>query len=86
MSLSIYLQPLEENIASKKNWNQNTIGQTVSHYNEELNLIDFDIALIGVMEQRGHKGNDGCGSAPDRIREQFYSLYHLFSENTRIVD
>lgn len=86
MSLSIYLQPLEEIIASKNNWNQNTIGQTVSHYNGEVNLIDFDIALIGVMEQRGHKGNDGCGSAPNRIREQLYGLYHRFGEKTRILD
>ncbi len=86
MSLSIYLNQLDKRIVSKENWNKNTIGKTVTHYSEGINLFEFDIAFIGVMEQRGNNGNEGCGSAPDRIREQLYGLYHRFGEKTRILD
>lgn len=86
MSLSIYLNSLEESFTSKKNWKKNTIGDTITHYNDEVKLFNYDIAIIGVMEQRGHVGNDGCGSAPDRIRERFYSLFHRWGEGANILD
>ena len=86
MSLSIYLNRLDKSIVSKENWNKNTIGKTITQYSEDVNLFEFDIAVIGVMEQRGNNGNEGCGSAPDRIREQLYGLYHRFGEKTRILD
>ena len=86
MSLSIYLNQLDKSIVSKENWNKNTIGKTITQYSEDVNLFEFDIAVIGVMEQRGNNGNEGCGSAPDRIREQLYGLYHRFGEKTRILD
>ena len=86
MSLSIYLNSPDESFTSKKNWKKNTIGETITHYNDEVKLFNYDIAIIGVMEQRGHVGNDGCGSAPDRIRERFYSLFHRFGDNANILD
>ena len=48
--------------------------------------VEFDIAIIGVMEQRGNVGNDGCGSAPNRIREKFYELYNRFDSKANIID
>ena len=86
MSLSIYLNPLNEVFTSKNKWKKNTIGDTVTQYVDGLKLFDYDIAIIGVMEQRGHIGNDGCGSAPDRIRERLYSLFHRFGENVNLLD
>ena len=56
MSLGIYLNPLDQKFLSEKNWKKQTIGQTISQYVDDLKLVDYDIALIGVMEQRGHKG------------------------------
>ena len=49
-------------------------------------MFEFDIAIIGVMEQRGNVGNDGCGSAPNRIREKFYELYNRFDSKANIID
>lgn len=86
MSLSIYLNPLNEVFTSKNNWKKSTIGDTITQYVDGVKLFDYDIAIIGVMEQRGNVGNDGCGSAPDRIRERFYSLFHRFGENTNLLD
>jgi arginase family enzyme len=86
MSLSIYLNPLEAGLSSKNNWKKNTIGATITHYTDESKLVNYDIAILGVMEQRGHVDNDGCGSAPDRIREKFYSLFHRFGEKANVLD
>ena len=86
MSLSIYLNPLNEVFTSKNNWKKSTIGDTITQYVDGVKLFDYDIAIIGVMEQRGNVGNDGCGSAPDRIRESLYSLFHRFGENTNLLD
>jgi arginase family enzyme len=86
MSLGIYLNSVDEKIISKERWKKNTIGQTITHYSDNVDLKSYDIAIIGVMEQRGQRGNDGCGSAPDKIREQFYSLFHRFGEKVRILD
>lgn len=86
MSLGIYLNPLDENLSISKNWNRNTVGETITHYNDEVKLFEFDIAIIGVMEQRGNVGNDGCGSAPNRIREKFYELYNRFDSKVNIID
>ncbi len=86
MRLSIYLNSLEQNFTSKEKWKNNSIGQTITHYYDDVKLIEYDIAIIGVMEQRGHVGNDGCGSAPNKIREHFYSLFHRFGNFANIID
>ena len=86
MSLGIYLNPLDETLSISKNWNRHTVGETITHYNDEVKLFEFDIAIIGVMEQRGNVGNDGCGSAPNRIREKFYELYNRFDSKANIID
>ena len=38
-------------------------------------LHSFDIALIGVGDDRGSSGNKGSAAGPDAIRKQFYKLY-----------
>ena len=86
MSLGIYLNPLDEPLSVSKNWKRNTVGETITHYNDEVKLFEYDIAIIGVMEQRGNVGNDGCGSAPNRIREKFYELYNRFDNKVNIID
>ena len=60
MSLGIYLNPLNEPLSVSKNWKRNTVGETITHYNDEVKLFEYDIAIIGVMEQRGNVGNDGA--------------------------
>ena len=85
MELSIYLESLLAELSSSDRWQKNSLGYTITQYNDDLNLLDFDIAVIGVMEERGSTNNQGCGDAPNRIREQFYGLFHRF-ENVKILD
>jgi len=37
-------------------------------------LNEIDIAIIGVVENRGAVNNSGCKEAPSHVREKFYSL------------
>lgn len=38
-------------------------------------LIGIDLAIIGVMEDRGSLRNSGCAEAPDAVRHHLYKLY-----------
>jgi arginase family enzyme len=56
-------------------------------YSDETNFPDlqeFDVAIIGVEEERGTL-NKGCGKAPNEVRKWFYSLFAHW-KNIRIVD
>lgn len=86
MSLSIYLSQLTPSFSNPNKWKRNTMGTSIVQYTDEVKLFDYDIAIVGVMEQRGHIGNDGCGSAPDRIREQFYQLANRLDDKVKILD
>ena len=85
MELSIYLESLVAELSSSDSWEKNSLGCTITQYTDDSNLLDFDIAILGVMEERGATNNQGCGNAPNRIREQFYGLFHRF-ENVKILD
>lgn len=49
------------------------------------NLDKFDIALIGIPEDRGSLYNQGAENAPDNIRKYFYSLFSHWT-NLRMID
>lgn len=40
-------------------------------------LDNVKIALVGVGESRNSNGNDGCASAPDKVRNAFYELSYI---------
>jgi len=52
---------------------------------EEPDLTNIDIALLGVTESRNSKNNEGCCTAPDEIRKEFYKLYY-WKNNVSILD
>tara|TARA_B100000795_G_C22804777_1_gene444134 strand:+ start:1156 stop:2319 length:1164 start_codon:yes stop_codon:yes gene_type:complete len=86
MELSIYLESIVAELSSTEKWKKNTLGYSIQQYSDDIKLVDYDVALVGVMEERGASGgNKGCGSAPDRVREQLYGLFHRF-ENVKILD
>jgi len=85
MELSIYLESIIAEISSTEKWKKNTLGYSIQQYSDDIKLSDYDIAFIGVMEERGASDNKGCGSAPNRVREQLYGLFHRF-DNVKILD
>ena len=77
MDISVFLKPLD---ASKFNYsgNQKTaFGNVITKYTQQEKFPDiegYQIAIIGVGEDRGAVHNDGTCNAPDVIREKLYDL------------
>ncbi|HEY0900042.1 MAG TPA: formimidoylglutamase [Sphingobacteriaceae bacterium] len=89
MSLADFFSPIDLSKFTPKN------GFYASHYGSKVEVFtdafpdleegQYDIALIGVQEDRNAVNNQGCSLGPDYIRERFYQL-NEGSYNTRVVD
>ncbi len=80
MDISIYFEPVSyEEINFFENPDNGRLGdiiQTTGELEEINNLSSFDIAILGIKEDRNAVNNTGCDEAPHEIRKY---LYHLFS-------
>lgn len=89
MSLSDFFSPLVlEKFTPKQGFYTSQLGMKTSFYTEkfpELNEKLYDIAIVGVKDDRAAVNNSGCSLGPDYFREQFY-LLHEGAFNCRIVD
>jgi formiminoglutamase len=88
MSLGIYLQGLSSEFTETENWSKNTIGSTMSFYNEDEHrgvLSSATVAIVGVEEVRGAEVPYDAASSVKNIRNEFYRLYNHFS-GINIVD
>jgi len=47
---------------------------------KEPDLSNIDIAILGVPEARYSAHNEGCSTAPDEIRKEFYKLFYWKNE------
>lgn len=65
------------------NYKDNQFLKSIELYNGQ-NVSDFNIALIGVGEERS-SSNKGCAQAPNHIRKYLYRLMKLNSD-TKIID
>ncbi|MDD3637444.1 MAG: formimidoylglutamase [Bacteroidales bacterium] len=79
MELSIFLEPVQVQLPEKP-WRpgRKRLGETLVIYREKDAFPDLEevkLAIIGVKEDRNAIGNEGCGKAPDLIREAFYQLF-----------
>jgi arginase family enzyme len=77
MDISSYFQPLEKLPYESDEDQRSILRDKVKRYVKGTAFPDisgYDMAIIGVGEDRGSVRNDGCNDAPDRIREKFYAL------------
>ena len=89
MSLSDFFSPINiEKLTPKELFFISQMGEKMEIYSNDFPDLQegkFDIALVGVLEDRNSVNNQGAALAPDYIREKFYTLnegdYH-----TKIVD
>ena len=80
-----FFKPIE---LERDSYSENQIGRVVSAYTNDSDfpeLQDIDMAILGVCEDRRANANVGCATAPDKVRDYFYSLYPG-SFRPRIVD
>lgn len=89
MTLSDFFSPIDpEKFTPKNGFFTSQLGMKVEFYTNtfpDLEEGKFDLAIIGVKDDRGAVNNNGCSLAPDYFREQFY-LLNEGQTTTRIVD
>ena len=78
MELSAYFQPVSlETIGYREDEFFTNIGKVATIYHEGgefPELKNVNLALIGVCDDHGTDGNEGCKDAPDQIRRFLYRL------------
>jgi len=89
MDISAFLNPVKEEVVEnchlthKKQFGNTT---TIFKNEEEFpNLEGFQVAILGVEEERYAVDNEGCKDGPDAIRHALYPLFNHWPE-LKIVD
>ncbi len=89
MTLSDFFSPIDiEKFTPRNGFLTSQLGMKVEFYTDafpDLEEEKYDLAIIGVKDDRGAVNNNGCSLAPDYFREQFY-LLNEGQVPTRIVD
>jgi len=72
-----FLTPVDkETILEDTELHPGQMGNYIFIYSgTEFELSDFNIAFIGVNEDRGSANNPGSGKTPDLVRRELYKLY-----------
>jgi len=87
MNYKDFFNPVSLNLSSPSFLNENAFCRKINIHVEGQtieNLDDFQIAIIGVCEDR-NSDNNGSAHAPDKIREALYSLF-WFKRKLKIID
>ncbi|MEO5909832.1 MAG: formimidoylglutamase [Pelobium sp.] len=89
MSLADFFSPVQvSKIAPKEGYYTSHLGVKIDIFEDHFPDLEegkYDVAIIGVMEDRGAVNNQGCALAPDYIREKLFGL-NEGSFNSKIVD
>jgi formiminoglutamase len=89
MSLSDFFSPVNpEEFTPKTGFYTTQLGLKATFFQDtfpELEEDTYDMAIVGVQDDRAAINNEGCALAPDYFRAQFYSL-HEGPYVTRLVD
>ncbi|HEY1025028.1 MAG TPA: formimidoylglutamase [Sphingobacteriaceae bacterium] len=89
MSLADFFSPIDiSRLSPESGFYLSQYGNKIQAFVSEFPELEedrFDIALIGVQEDRNAVNNQGCALGPDYVRERFYTL-HEGGYITRIVD
>lgn len=82
-----YFTPLSsETFFLKKDYPEKTLGNCIDKYLDDFPRLDnYDLAIIGIDEDRQNSNNWGCGKGADFIRQELYKLFQI-AENQRILD
>ncbi|HCQ30736.1 MAG TPA: arginase [Flavobacteriales bacterium] len=84
MNIADFLTPYQKN--DDTSYHPEQLGAIIQPFNDEVFIEDYDLALIGVEEDRGNPKNSGCKNAPDTIREELYKLFSPLEQELSILD
>ncbi len=89
MSIADFLSPVElPKLLPKDGFYTSQMGSKIEIYSSDFPDLEsntYDIALIGVLDDRNAVNNQGTALAPNHLREKFYQL-NQGNYNTHIVD
>lgn len=89
MEINVFLNNIKQDFIDSCNlYHHNQIGNSITIYKEGVEmpeLDDFQLAIIGVEEDRNSFNNKGCKEAPNEIRKALYQLFNNW-ENLKIID
>ncbi|NCD70486.1 formimidoylglutamase [Mucilaginibacter agri] len=89
MSLTDFLSPVDlSNITPKDGFNTSQLGRKIDVFTDQFPDLEeqqYDMVIIGVMEDRYAINNEGCSTAPNYVRERLYQL-HEGSFAVKIAD
>lgn len=89
MTLSDFFSPIDtEKFTPRNGFLTSQLGVKAEFYTDafpDLEEEKYDLAIIGVKDDRGAVNNNGCSLAPDYFREQFY-LLNEGQFQTKIID
>ena len=89
MEISLYFDPVElERLNFTKDPDVNRFGDIVEFAQEvdpENDFKGYDVAIIGIAEDRNACNNAGCAMAPVEIRKYLYRLFK-FESKLKIID
>lgn len=89
MDISLFLDPVPDKCFVKNTRpGKNTFGETLTIYRDEEDfpeLEGYQLALIGIKEERGAIDNHGCADGANHIRKAFYRLFNHWEE-IKMVD
>ena len=89
MEINVFLNHIKQNFIDSCNlYHQNQIGNSITIYKEGEDfpeLDDYQLAFIGVEEERNSFSNEGCKEAPNAIRKSLYQLFNHWND-LKIID
>ena len=89
MEIGAFLNPVKEEVIENSHLtHKKQIGNTITIFKNEEDFPDlegFQVAILGVEEERNAVDNEGCKDAPDAIRHALYPLFNHWSD-LKIVD
>lgn len=89
MSLSDFFSPINlEKVKPKSGFYSSHLGTKITPFENQfpdLSTGNFNVAIVGVADDRGAINNQGCALGPDYVREKLYSL-NEGSYKSKIVD
>jgi len=89
MSLSDFFSPVNtEKFKPKTGFYTSQLGLKTTYFEDSFPELEegiYDMAIVGVQDDRAAVNNEGCALGPDYFRAQFYTL-HEGPYATRLVD
>ena len=89
MEISAFLNPVKEEVVENSHLtHKKQLGNTITIFKNEYdfpNLEGFNVAILGVEEERYAVDNEGCKAGPDAIRHALYPLFNHWPD-LKIVD